>query len=162
MTGPTIKNLVQVIQDIAITHPAVKSFGTGERHDISLAGNTRPVHIWLEQPFIFDFVLTQQRQAMHRYSLAILILDIPKYGTDNTPNGDELNIISRCAMLGDWLVLQLLEVPPTTLQIDGTPNIITLTEYGGDLWAGVRLEVSIVTPLPLGACDVRQFNAQEV
>lgn len=152
MTGPSIKNLVQIISDVSLAHPAVKEFGTGERHNISLSGGSKPIHVWLEQPFNRDLVLPQGGNPTRLFRLAVLILDIPK-----ADKSDELDIVSRCDLVADYIAMRLRSNPPQLLRVEGNARVLSVVEYSADLWAGVRMEINILTPLPIGACDVLQF-----
>lgn len=136
-----------------MSHPAVEQFGTGERHDISLAGNSKPTHVWLEQPFKRTTLQPVGRNMTRQYEIGILVLDIAL-----ADRSDELQLISNCDLIADWIVLKLRENPPTVLQIAGNWDIVTITEYGGDKWCGVHLNFTLETPMPMGACDVRFYN----
>lgn len=153
MSAPSILNLVSIIETVATSHPAVRSFGTGENHAISLAGNSKPVHVWLEQPFRRITKNQPGRNKTRRYQLAIMVLDLPM-----RDQSDALALISNCDLIADWIALRLQENPPTVLRVDGDWDILSFTEYGADNWSGVRMEIFIETPLPMGACDVRFYN----
>jgi hypothetical protein len=148
MSGPSIKNLHDIIKAASLTHPAVKSFGSGENHLISPDGASVPVHVWLEQPFVRLLKIPKQGSPTRQYKIAILVLDIPKEGRE-----DELDTISRCDLIADWIVLRLNENPE--LWIGETVSVVSLAAYHGDKWAGVRLELDLETMLPIGSCDVR-------
>jgi hypothetical protein len=152
MSAPSILNLVSIIETIALSHPAVKEFATGEQSQVSLAGNSKAVHVWLEQPFRRKTSQPVAGNMTRRYSMSIMVLDIPL--KDRT---DELQLISNCDLIADWIALRLRENPPTLLRVFGDWDVISYTGFGSDLWCGVRMELTIETPIPLGACDVRNY-----
>jgi hypothetical protein len=153
MSAPSIFNLVGIIRDIAMSHPAVNEFATGENSQVSLAGNSKAVHVWLEQPFNRNTLQPIGRNMTRVYSLYLMVLDIPL-----KDRSDELQLISNCDLIADWIALRLRENPPTILQVKGDWNIISLVGFGSDLWCGVRMKIDIETPLPMGACDVRYYT----
>ena len=152
MSAPSILNLVSMIETIALSHPAVKEFATGEQSLVSLDGASKAVHVWLEQPFRRRTTNPRVGNMTRQYDLSIMVMDIPE-----KDRSDELQLISNCDLIADWIALRLKENPPTTLVVSGDWNVMSFAEFGGDLWCGVRMEVQITTPLPLGACDVRNY-----
>jgi len=154
MAAPSLLNLVDIIRQVVATHPAEPSFASSERNTISLSGGTKPIHVHLEQPFRKQLLFPRGGSPTAQYDLSVMVLDIPK-----VMDADEtLKAISRCDMIGSWIVLRLRENPPTVLQVVGNVDILSLQEFGGDQWAGVRMEFSIITPLPMGACDMRHYQ----
>ena len=97
-------------------------------------------------------MIPQRGSVTRRYRIALMVLDIPTYGQGVD---EEIEIISKCDLIADWIVMNLRENPPQILQIGSNVDVLSLVEYGGDLWAGVRVEFDIITPMPIGACDVR-------
>ena len=150
MSGYTIKNIHDIVQTAAMSHPSVKSFGSGERHAISPDGGTKAVNVWLEQPFYVTTNRPNPGSLTRTWRIQLLVLDIAL-----EDRSDELDIISRCDMIGLWIVLQLNTIENIT--IGSSMNALSLTQYHGDLWAGVRLEFEIVAPMPISACDVNNL-----
>lgn len=150
-TGPSILTMHDKIKEMALSHPSVKSFGTGERHLISNDGSTPPVHVWLEQPIISTLSMPEKGSKTRKFRIQLLVLDIPMEG-----NPDQLEVISRCDLIAIWIVLALSEVDGFFLGSDA--NALTLCDYHSDLWAGVRIEMEIETQMPINACDVREIE----
>jgi len=149
-SGPSIRNLHDIIRDAALTHPSVKSFGSGERELISPDGATESILVWLEQPFFRSLIIPQGGSPTRRYRIQFLVLDIPK-----DDRSDELDCISRCDLIADWLILLLNATED--VWVSENVSVLSLATYHGDKWAGVRVEFELTTPLPIGACDVNQF-----
>lgn len=154
MAAPSLLNLVEMIGAVVATHPAQLSFGCSERNAISLSGDTPPIHVHLEQPFLQQVLLPRGGNKTVEYPIKLLVLDIPAVMNDL----ETLRAISRCDMIAMWIVMRLMENPPTTLQVGSNVNVLSLREFGGDQWAGVRIEFTITTPMPMGACDVRNYQ----
>lgn len=154
MSAPSLFQLVEIIREVVTSHPAQLSFACNERNAISLAGDTPPIHVHLEQPFVKQVLLPRGGSKTVVHDLKLLVLDIPAVMNDL----ETLRAISRCDMIANWIVLRLIEHPPAHLQVSSNVNILSLREFGGDQWAGVRMEFSITTGMPMGACDVRYYE----
>lgn len=148
MSGFTIKNIHDTIEAAAFSHPSVKEFGSGERHAISPGGGAKTVNVWLEQPFFVTTSFPTRGNPTRTHRIQILVLDIALEDRE-----DELDIISRCDMIAMWIVLSLRANESLGI-ISPDVNCLSLTQYGGDLWAGVRLEFEVTTGMPINACDV--------
>ena len=149
----TLLNLVGIIEIAARSHESVSHFGTGEIFEISSSGAETAVNVWLEQPFQRRTKKSAQSQFLREYDLAILVLDQTLDG-----EGDELEILSKCDLIADWIALYLEENHSDDLTVVGEWNILSLTEYNDDVWAGVRMEIKIQTRLPIDGCDLKVSN----
>lgn len=136
-----------ILKTAAMSHPSVASYGTGENHEISPDGNFKAVHVWTEQPITHREAGTYPHSKVREYSIAMLILDKAKEGFS-----DELRIVSKCDLIAAWIVAYLMENHVSDLTVTGF-NVLTLTEYHSDNWAGVRLELTLQTRWPIDGCD---------
>jgi hypothetical protein len=148
--GLSIKNLHDLIEAAARSHPSVKSFGSGERHLISPGGGTESVNVWLEQPFFRTLQIPERGSPTRTYRVQFMVLDIPM-----EDRSDELDIISRCDLIADWIIIKLNE--ESDVWLGQSISVMSLAAYHGDLWAGVRVELELTTGMPIDACDVRNL-----
>lgn len=155
MIGLTIKQLIQHIDDTAMSHPAVQQFGTGENFNISPGGDAKSVLVWLEQPFLSSVKVAPNRSALQSIDIRILVLDIPIQD-----DSDYIDILSKTYSVAAWLALRLRENPSSLRPItsDDEITILSVRDFGGDAWTGWRIEMSLLMQLPVDACDVTKFG----
>lgn len=146
MNKNTILNLLDIFETAATSHPSVSQFETGDTSEVSQHGDADPLYVFLEMPYQFDSGIGNTN--MREYNLAFLFLDIP-----HADGRDTQKAISRADMLSGYFFAYLDQNHAADLSIVGTVNSITLTNYNGDAWAGVRCEVTIQTRLPFDGCD---------
>lgn len=151
VTGLSIKTLHDLFGQVALAQPSVESFGSGEREGISVDGNSESVHVWLEQPIMIDTTIPAGgRPAVRVFRVQFLVLDLPL-----RDESDTLDVISRCDIIATSIVVGLIADNRVTLR--DSVNTMTLRSYHGDLWAGVRVQMQIESPMPIGKCDAQSF-----
>lgn len=139
---------------IASQHVNVASVGIGELDDYSLTGEDDYPRVFVELPISMEYGID-----LIKWKLSISVTDQTGVGREQ-----EQVLISQCFDLANDL-MEMYKSPDqvysgytnSMLFLQDDYNFITITRYGDDATAGVRIDLSVIQKIPMNKCDISQL-----
>jgi hypothetical protein len=141
-----VNKLIQYFENIANQHQEIKSFGSGDRWEIAIAGEDNYPQLWLEQ--VFNATATA---GVVSWSIGFILSKIQKQD-----ESDEQEILNNLFQIGIEIVEKIKADGVYIVNQDF--NALSFTETFEDFCAGWRFEITLREAAGVNRCSIEDFN----
>lgn len=126
-----VQALIDYFEQLATLHILIESFGTGDRWEVAIAGETKYPELWLEQVFNYS-----ETDNLAIWDVAFIIHAIQKHD-----ESDEINLQNITQTIGRQIIERIKQDKLYILG-DGI-NAVSFTEAFEDFTTGWRFEIQL-------------------
>lgn len=145
----TIHQIIQTFQQASEYLVEVNSFEFGDKYNQNQSNVKMYPQMFLETPLIYN-----RTNNAYIYSIGLQVLDRP-VEDDNFINRRS-ETLSKCQQIGDQIIeLLRLNLAQFNTQVTFNSGITIIDEFADNL-TGVRLEITLSTPLKVNWCEINQ------